>query len=193
MLFLAALFFLLRGRIVYFDTGPRFYSTQNFVTAGDDLITLLQALGDLDIRRAADAGFHWHKLGLLVADRKYALDLIFLLRRIRWSGCRLHRAALVRVLLLKIRAATDGESLDRNAEHAITSGGSDLGRGRKPRPQPFRRVFQSDHDLEILRLLAGRRGLRSRNARGAHDCIIADLGHRPVKYLARNRVNRHFR
>src|SRR5215470_3245565 len=106
MLFLAALFFFLGGRIIYFDTGPRFYCTQNFVTAGDDLITLLQALGDLDIRRSTNTGIHGHKLSLLMADHEHALHFFLLLRSVHRSACSLHRS-LARLLLFEISAVAD--------------------------------------------------------------------------------------
>ena len=52
--------------------------SQHFVTSGDDLVSLLQAAGDLDVRGAANSGSHWYEDGVLfVLENEDALQFFF--------------------------------------------------------------------------------------------------------------------
>src|SRR6266496_4760885 len=187
---LAALFFLLGDRIVYFDAGPRFQGTQNLVAASDDFVTLLQSLGNFDIRGPADSGLDRDEFRFLVADDEHALDLFLLLRWVGRGAGGSYRT-LVRVLVFQIRPGTDRKRLNGDAEHAVAGGGRDLRRRGQAGAQFGGRILHRHHDFEVLRLLAGRGRLRRGDAGGAHDGVVADLTDDAVEDFARDGVDGH--
>src|SRR5450759_562926 len=187
--------FLLRGRVIYFDTRPRFQGTQNLVAAGDDFVTLLHSLGDLDIRGPADAGIHRNEFGFLLADHEHALHffVVFRLRCFRRSaGGRFH-AALAQIFGHEIRLRADRERLNRNAEHAAADRGRNFGGRGESRAQVRWRIGERYDDFEVFRFLARRSGLRGRNTGRAHDRVVADFADDAVEDFVRNGVDGHFR
>ena len=82
------------------------------------------------------------------------------------------------------------KSLDRNRQCVAASCGRDLRGGRQARTQVLWRIAQSDHNLEILSLFAGRGLLRGGEPTGAHDGVIANLGDLAMENLLRNGIDR---
>src|SRR2546429_8262182 len=62
--------------VVHFDLSFRLQSAQGFVAANDNLVAGLQALGNLNVGDAGDAGFHRPKYCLLAIHYKNALNFI---------------------------------------------------------------------------------------------------------------------
>src|SRR5205823_10796982 len=58
--------------VVHFDLSFRLQSAQGFVAANDNLVAGLQALGNLNVGDAGDAGFHRPKYCLLAIHYKNA-------------------------------------------------------------------------------------------------------------------------
>src|SRR3979409_2258897 len=87
---LTAFFFLLGGRIIYFDACSRLQCTQNLVTASNHFITLLQAFGDFYVGGSADSGVDGDELGFVIANYEHALNFFFLLRRVSGLAGGLH-------------------------------------------------------------------------------------------------------
>ena len=114
------------------------------------------------------------ELSFFVLNHKHALDIsVFFLHRPGWRG--LVGGLFGCLLRVKIVLVTHGERLDRDGHGIVRQAGSDLGSGGKSRTKVRRRISKGDDDFEILGFLRAADALRSGNAGGADDGVIADF------------------
>src|SRR6266566_1198233 len=179
--------------VVHFDLSFRLQSAQGFVAANDNLVAGLQALGNLNVGDAGDAGFHRPKYCLLAIHYKNALNFILFdiarsSRRGRSEGYA--GTALTLCVLggfLQFLARTHRESLDGDGNHIFPLRRLDFCRGRKAGPHVVRWIFQSHDNLEVFRFLCAGGGLRGRKAGTAQDSLRAHFHYLAFEHFPWNR------
>src|SRR5207249_448290 len=134
-----AFVFFLGSRIVHFYTGSGFHGTEDFVAAGNDLATFLEAAYYFDVGGSGDAGLHQHKFSFAVADYEYTLDLFFVFGLVLGSRS-LHRAFFV-FLGFKVGVGADGQRLDWHAQRIASGSSGDLGGGGETRAKILRWIL----------------------------------------------------
>ncbi len=87
------------------------------------------------------------------------------------------------------RRRVHGQRLDGQRKHVRLLRGGDLRRGREAGPQFLGGLIERDDDLEVLCLFSAGGRLRSGNAGGAQQRLIADQGHVSLEDLAGHGVD----
>src|SRR5579864_8163754 len=194
-----------RRGVIYFYARVRFERAQRLVASGNDLIAFLQTIDHLNIGDAGNSGCDRHELSAFVPNHKDALNFRILFQRGRdgsvrsgarsWAAGRQGDGILPVFLgrLVQIFFGSFRERLKRDRHYIFLLRRGDLGRRREPGTQAIRRILQRDHDLEILRFLVARSGLRRSQARTAEHRLRPDFGHFSFKEFPRDRVDGDFR
>src|SRR5262249_48701198 len=88
---------------------------------------------------------------------------------------------------------TNCKCLNWNSNYALLFRGPDFRGGRKSGPQILWWAVECYHYFEVLRFLSAGSSLRSCQTGAPQHRLRANLGHFPVKSLARNCIDRHVR
>src|SRR6185312_6360322 len=127
------LFRLLGRGVIYFDACPILQCAKSLVTPGDDLVTLLQTAGNLDIRRAGNTRSHWYENRILFVLQDENAGQLFL--GVIFPLFVLHTGLddlvlLFVFLVFQILPLAYGKRLDRNGQHPVSRRSGDSGRSR---------------------------------------------------------------
>jgi hypothetical protein len=172
------------GGVVAFDLGSALEGAQDLVTAGDNLVALLQSAKNLDVGGSGDAGGDGNEFGAevsVVGDEDVdALDDSRLdVGRGLGRVCRRWLALVGEERLFEGGIALD-EGLDGDGEGVGAVGDGDAGGGGEAGAEVAEVVFgysvQGNDDLEVLCLFGAGCGLGGGDAGGAEEGLVADLG-----------------